>query len=150
MAGLVPFNRKKSDLMNTDFYDFQNMLDDFFADGWGWPFRRSLAGDTFKIDVQDSGSEYIVEAELPGVRKEEVGVSFDDGRLKIEVRKEENAEDKGKNYIHRERRFSSMARTVSLADAVSEGVTAKMDDGVLAVTVPKRTRSNSSIQIDFQ
>lgn len=150
MAGLVPFNRKKSDLMNTDFADFQNMLDDFFADGWGWPFRRSLAGDTFKIDVQDNGNDYIVEAELPGVHKEEIGISFDDGRLKIEVRKEDNAEDKGNNYIHRERRFSAMARTISLADAVSEGVTAKMEDGVLAVTVPKRTRPDRSIQINIQ
>ncbi len=150
MAGLIPFNRRKSDLISTDFPDFQNMLDDFFADVWGWPFRRSLAVDTFRIDVQDSGSEYVVEAELPGVHKEEVGVSFDDGRLKIEVRKEENAEDKGKNYIHRERRFSSMARTVSLADAVSEGITAKMENGVLTITVPKRTRPGSSIQIDIQ
>jgi HSP20 family molecular chaperone IbpA len=43
-----------------------------------------------------------------------------------------------------------MARTVSLADAVPEGITARMENGVLAITVPKRTRSGSSIQIDIQ
>lgn len=41
MAGLIPFNRKNNDLINSGFDDFRNMLDDFFADNW--PIRRSLA-----------------------------------------------------------------------------------------------------------
>ena len=55
MAGLIPFNRKNNDLINSGFDDFRNMLDDFFADNW--PIRRSLAADTFKIDVQDMVQE---------------------------------------------------------------------------------------------
>ncbi|KXG42684.1 hypothetical protein [Tepidibacillus decaturensis] len=60
MAGLVPFNRKKTDLLSTGFADFYNMLDDFFTDGW--PVRRSLAGDTFKVDVQEDDKNYFVVA----------------------------------------------------------------------------------------
>ncbi|KOA18643.1 hypothetical protein CLHOM_29270 [Clostridium homopropionicum DSM 5847] len=70
MAGLVPFNKKKGDLLNTGFKDFYNMLDDFFTDNW--PSRRSLERDTFKVDVQEKDNEYLIEAELPGVKKEEV------------------------------------------------------------------------------
>lgn len=50
MAGLVPFNRNKLSVRPTGgFEDFYNMLDDFFSDRW-FP-RRSLAADTFKVDV---------------------------------------------------------------------------------------------------
>ena len=68
MAGLIPFNRKKNDLLRSEFGDFGSMLDDFFSESF--PFRRSLEADTFKVDVEDSEKEYIVHAELPGVKKE--------------------------------------------------------------------------------
>ena len=52
MTGLVPFNRKNTNLLSSGFEDFYNMLDDFFSDSWS-P-RRSLARDTFKINVQQN------------------------------------------------------------------------------------------------
>ena len=87
MSGLIPFNRKRNDLMNIGFDDFSNMLDDFFTGSW--PIRRSLAGDTFKIDIQDNDTEYTIEAELPGVKKEDVEITLNDGRLNLSVKKEE-------------------------------------------------------------
>ena len=91
MAGLIPFNRKNNDLINSGFDNFRNMLDDFFADNW--PIRRSLAADTFKIDVQDAGDKYVVEAEMPGVQKDDIKLSLDDGKLTISVSKEETKEE---------------------------------------------------------
>lgn len=148
MAGLIPFNKRPSDLMGTGFDGFQNMLDDFFS--VGWPLRRSLAADTFKIDVQDNEKDYVVEAELPGVDKEDVTVSLEEGRLTIQVNKEENTEQKDKNYIHRERRCTAMSRSLYLADAADEGVRGKLDNGVLAITVPKRTQSDRSYKIEIE
>lgn len=147
MSSLVPFNRRTSDLLGSGFGDFQNMLDDFFADGW--PFRRSLAGDTFKLDIEDKGTEYIVEAELPGVHKDEINVSLEEGRLQISVSKEESTEEKDKNYIHRERRYSSMHRNIFLADSDAEGIKAKLENGVLAITVPKRKKPDNSVKIEI-
>lgn len=147
MAGLIPFNRK-NDLMTTGFGDLQNMLDDFFADSW--PMRRSLAGDTFKLDVQDNENEYIVEAELPGIGKEHINLSLVDGKLCISVNKEEVQEDKDKNYIHRERRYSSMARNIFLQDADAEGIKAKLNDGVLTISVPKKTIEDRSKMIEIE
>lgn len=148
MAGLVPFNRRNADVLSTSFDNFQNMLDDFFTDGW--PFRRSLTGDTFKLDVQDNKTEYLVEAELPGSKKEDISITLNEGRLNIAVNKEENIEEKDKNYIHRERRFTSMSRNIMLADADAAGIKAKLDNGVLTVTIPKKTKPDSQVVIDIE
>lgn len=147
MAGLVPFNKKSTDITSPGFNGFQNMLDDFFAESW--PFRRSLIADTFKIDVQDNKTEYLVEAELPGVEKKDVSVSLNEGRLNIAVNKEENIEEKDKNYIHKERRVSSMSRNIFLADADAAGIKAKLDNGVLCITIPKKTKTDSSVAVNI-
>ena len=147
MAGLIPFNRKNTDLLSTSF-NFDNMLDDFFADGW--PSRRSLTADTFKIDVQDNETGYIVEAELPGAEKDNISISLNEGRLNIAFSKTENVEEKDKNYIHRERRSTSMSRNVILADADKDGIKAKLNNGVLTITVPKKKKTDNSVVIDIE
>lgn len=150
MAGLVPFNKKKADLLSTGFEDFHNMLDDFFTDGW--PFRRSLAADTFKIDVREEEKEYVVEAEIPGAKKEEIDIALEDGRLSISINKEEKVEEKEKNYIHRERRYCSMQRNLLLADAVpsGEGIKATLNDGVLSIHVPKKEKAEQTAKIKIE
>jgi len=145
MAGLIPFNRKQNDLMNIGFDDFSNMLDDFFTGSW--PIRRSLAGDTFKIDIQDNDTEYTIEAELPGVKKEDVEITLNDGRLNLSVKKEEVSENKSKKYIHRERKYAQMSRSILLADADDEGIKAKLEEGVLTIQVPKKQHEDTSKRI---
>lgn len=142
MAGLVPFNRRDRGLTRTGFGDFYGMLDDFFSDDFMMP-RRSLVRDTFKLDVQDKDKEYLIEAELPGVKKEEVTLEIHDGQLMIGIQREEKVDEENKNYIHKERRYCSMNRSVYLADADSNNIKAKLDNGVLEITVPKLEKSVS-------
>jgi len=146
MSGLVPFNKRR-DLLNTNFGDFSNMVDDFFSEGF--PFGRNLEKDTFKLDVQEKENEYLVEAELPGVKKEEINLELNQGRLTITVKKEEKVEEEKKNYIHRERRSSSMSRSVYLSDTKTEGVKAALNEGVLTITVPKEPKQNMSNKINI-
>ena len=148
MAGLIPFNKNLPSFQPRGFEDFYNMLDDFFSDAWS-P-RRSLAGDTFKIDVQENEREYLVDAELPGVKKEEISLELNDDRLTIGIQKEENNEEKRKNYIHKERRFSSMRRSIYLADANSEEVKAKLEDGVLKIVIPKAVKADNMRRIEIE
>jgi HSP20 family protein len=148
MAGLVPFNRRRADVLSTGFDSFQNMLDDFFAEGW--PLRRSLSGDTFKIDVQDNQTEYLIEAELPGIKKEDISIAVDEGRLNISVNSDETTEEKGKNYIHKERRYTSMSRSIMLGDADASAIKAKLDNGVLTLNVPKKTKPDKSNIIEIE
>ncbi len=147
MAGLIPFNRKKNDLLRSEFGDFGSMLDDFFSESF--PFRRSLEADTFKVDVEDSEKEYIVHAELPGVNKEEVHLSLEDGRLRILVQRKEEKEDKNKNYIHRERRVCSMERNIFLQEAGEENIKAKLEHGVLKIEIPKKPHVDTSRNIEI-
>ncbi|MDY9921015.1 MAG: Hsp20/alpha crystallin family protein [Synergistota bacterium] len=148
MVGLVPFNRRSRDLATkTGMEDFYNVLDDFFSSDW--PMRRTLAYDTFKVDVQDSGNEYLIEAEMPGLSKEDIKLGLDDGKLTISVTKNESTEEKDKNYIHRERRSVSMSRTIHLTDADASGIKAKLRDGLLKITVPKAEKASTAINIDL-
>ncbi len=148
MTGLVPFNRKNTGLLNTGFEDFYNMLDDFFSDSWS-P-RRSLERDTFKINVQQNDSEYLVEAELPGVNKEEIDVDLNDGRLTVSVKREEKINEEKKNYIHRESRYASMSRSIYLVDADSKGIKAKLDNGLLSITVPRQEKAAKTAKIEIE
>jgi len=136
MADLVPFGGRNRGLMGSD--DFYNMIDNFFSEPW----FMGRYGDTFKVDVQKKDDEYLVEAELPGVKRSEVSIEISDGNLQIAVRREENVNEQGRDYIHRERRFSSMSRSVYLADAAQEGIRAKLDNGVLKVSVPRQRDDN--------
>ena len=147
MAGLIPFNWKKHNLVNPETYDFNNMLEDFFNDDF--PFRRNLQNDSFKIDLQENEKEYVVEAELPGVAKENVNLSFEEGKLKIAVKKEENLEEKNKNYIHRERRLSSMERVILLSDEAESEVKAKLDNGILTINIPKKEKAEKTLKIEI-
>ncbi len=148
MAGLVPFNKKKSELMNFGIDDFYNALDDFFTDNW--PFRKGFAADTFKVDIQEDDKSYFVTADLPGVKKEELSITIDGGKLCISVAREEKTEDEKKNYVHKERRYSSMRRNIMLEDAAADGVTAKLDNGVLSVTVPKKEKQDTSVKVEVK
>ncbi|MDR1663890.1 MAG: Hsp20/alpha crystallin family protein [Clostridiales bacterium] len=142
MAGLIPFNRRGA--LNTGFHD---MLDDFF--NIGWPAQRSLMNDTFKMDVEEGENEYLITAELPGVAKEEINLDLTEGRLSISVKREENVNEEKKNYIHKERRVASMSRSVYLSDANTDDISAKLDNGVLHITVPKREKTQRTRKIDI-
>lgn len=146
MASLIPFNKKRNDLMNLGFNDFSNMLDDFFSAN-GLPFERSLRHDTFKVDIKDEEDKYVIEAEVPGVKKEDIQVTIDDGRLNLSVKHESVSEEEGSKYIHRERRMSQMSRSILLKDVSEEGAQAKLEDGVLKLIFPKKENVETSKRI---
>ena len=145
MAGLVPFNRRRYDLPSTNLF---NMMDDFFHDDW--PLSRNLMSCTFKTDVQETGSEYIIEAEMPGVQKGEIDLSMDDSKLTIRVERNTEIKNDGDHYIHRERCFSSMQRSIFLADAGDESINANLCDGILKIIVPKRVTPSPARRIEIK
>ena len=149
MAGLVPFNRRNANLARTGagFEDFYNMIDDFFNDGLA-P-GRNLLRDSFKLDIVEREDEYAIEAEMPGVKKSEIEISIEENNLCISVNREEETNSDGKNFVHRERRASSMSRRVRLAGAKLDEIKAKLEDGILTVSVPKENKSSSPRKIEI-
>lgn len=106
---------------------------------------RSLTSDLipggfpngFRVDVEDTEEAYVVTAELAGVAKEDIDVQFEDDRLTIAVEHRESEEKKERNYVHKETREWSASRSVILRGVDAGSVSAKMSDGVLAITLPK-------------
>ena len=119
---------------------------------FGDEFFRSFFGESampaMKVDVEDKGDSYMLQTDLPGVKKEDVRISVEDGVLTIAVeqKNEMNEEDKERNYLFRERRSMSMSRSFSLEGVNEEGITAEYTDGVLHLTLPKETQEIQKVR----
>lgn len=137
-------------LRDGRFDDFYDMIDSFFNDGF--TPQRAMRSASFKVDVIDEDNAYKIEAELPGYSKDEIDVDFEDGRLTISAKKNEevNEDDKDKNYIHRERKSSKMVRRMFFKDIDEDNMSAKLDGGILEITVPKKVdeKKNKKIEIE--
>ena len=132
MASMVPYSNYERALRRQFPFD---MFDDFFAS----PLTAVNANDAFKMDVEDAGDAYVVTAHLAGVSRDEIDVELNEGRLSISVDKTETEEEKDKNYLHKETHAWSASRGVYLKDAATEGLSARLEGGVLTVNVPKQT-----------
>ncbi len=130
MASLIPYSNYERALRRQFPFD---MLDDLLAS----PLTVN-SNDAFKMDVEDTGDAYVVSADLAGVGRDEIDVELNEGRLSISVEKTETEEEQGKNYLHKETHAWSATRGVYLKDAATEGLSAKLDGGVLTVNVPKQ------------
>ncbi|MDO5119639.1 MAG: Hsp20 family protein [Coriobacteriales bacterium] len=129
MASLIPYSTYDRALRRFPFDMFDELLSSPLV---------STGDGAFKMDVEDAGTSYIVTAELPGVGKDEIDVELNEGRLSISVDKRETEEHKSKNFLHKEIHEWSASRGVYLKDASTSGLTAKLDGGILTVTVPKQ------------
>ena len=81
------------------------------------------------------------------VKKDEVDVELNEGRLSISVDKKESDEEKNKNYLQKETSEWQASRGVYLKDAATDGLTAKMDGGVLTVNVPKQAEKSNVTKV---
>lgn len=124
------------------------IFDGFFSEDW-LPFR-AMRQDTFRLDMKERENEYLVYADLAGCKREDIRVEFEEGRLMISVHKEEEQEDEGESYIHRERFSSSMQRSVYLHNASGKGISARLEEGVLKIHVPKNPVHGKNKRIDVQ
>lgn len=149
MAGLIPFSSTYPSFFNTGFDDFYSLLDDFFSDGK--MLRRNMAKDIFRLDISENEKEYTVTADLPGVKKDEIDIALNEGRLSITVNRKEEKEDKKENFLHRERHCCSMKRSVYLGDYTdSSDIKAKLEEGVLTVTVQKKQVIDNTVKVEIE
>jgi len=137
---LVPFNRRDREL-DTMIERFFNDQDLFFS-----PAVRS----GIRVDVKDEGDKYILEAEIPGVKKEDISLNYENEFFTISVEQQEEVNDERENYLCRERRFGKTSRTFHAKDVDPEGIEAAYEDGVLKVTLPKTQVREDKKKIDIK
>jgi HSP20 family protein len=130
--------------------DMQRRFDNLFGSTLGttttqplglWGTERLSDSDwTPAVDVAETNEGYMINAELPDVRKEDVRLSVQDGVLMLSGERRAEKEEKGKRYFRVERSFGRFDRSFTLPQAVDENkITASFSNGVLHVVVPKTT-----------
>ena len=121
-----------------------NLFDDFFDD-FDRPVKRVQGPQTqlMRTDVKETENSYELDVELPGVKKEDVTAELKNGYLKVTAttkRETEDQDEKG-TYLRKERFEGSCTRSFYVGNQVTEeDITAKFDNGVLDITVPKQTK----------
>lgn len=128
MYSLLPFGRRSNDL--------SSLFDEFERSFFPAEARRLPA---FRTDIKDEGDHFLLEAELPGFRKEDIDLDLKDGILTISANHEEtveNQDDSGK-YVCRERRSGSFRRSFDISGIQEDAIDASYENGVLKLTLPK-------------
>jgi len=97
-----------------------------------------------KMDVKESNGDYMIKAEIPGVKKDDIHVSIEGNLVSISAEvKKEKEEKEGEKVIRSERSYGMASRSFTLADEVDQAkVQAKYADGVLELTLPKKPGSS--------
>jgi HSP20 family protein len=127
------------------------LLDPAFSDNFETALRRFFSPAVFeggpdplkmRVDVSEKDNAYVVKADIPGVKKEDINVRIDGNVVQIdaELKRESESKGSGDKILRSERYYGNVSRTFSLADDVDDSkVEAKYTDGVLTLQLPKRT-----------
>jgi HSP20 family protein len=128
---------------------FSSLLQPLSTGNGGEMETLTLAEWTPSVDISEDDKEYIVKAELPEMKKEDVKVHVEDGVLTISGERKFEKEEKGKKYHRIERSYGNFTRSFTLPEAVkAEKVAAQFKDGVLCIHLPKdETAKPKSIDI---
>lgn len=166
MFGLVPFTTSKNTDKDNGFMSLFDAFNEPFFTNTFAPVQQAVK--SFKVDVKDNGSAYELTAELPGVKKENISLDYDNGYLTISTKvektvggegdgkdaKEAKAEE-GKSaksagkYVRRERYTGEMSRSFYIEGIDEKNTKAAYKDGILTVTMPKAKEEEASRKINI-
>ena len=154
MFGLVPFGSKKNNEVARREDGFNSLFDIFNEPFFTNPFAGF--GDmgmpaSMRVDVKDNGSSYELTADLPGMEKKDISLSYDNNYLTIEAHRDESSDQKDDhgNYIRRERHTGTISRSFYIDNIDETGISAQFNAGVLKVILPKapEVQRHSRIEI---
>lgn len=143
MFGLTPYERRGA-LGNYDIFKEMEEFDKHF-----WPSGKV----SFKTDIIDNGKEFILEADLPGFKKEDINIDVSGGYLTITASRNEEKDEKNDKgeYIRRERSYGSFSRTFDISEINESEIKANFENGVLKLTLPKaEAQEQSPKKIEIQ
>ena len=128
----------------------ENLFDDFFSDPFGMvsaraenPLYGKRSRNLMKTDVRETENSYELDVDLPGFKKDEIGVELKDGYLTISASKgmDKDETDKNGKFIRQERYTGACSRSFYVGEHVQpEDIGAKYEDGILRLSVPKNVK----------
>ena len=122
-------------------------LDDFFDDFV--PMGKGKNMD-MKCDIYEKDGNVHIELDVPGFDKNDIKIDVEDGVLTVEATKNEEVEDKNKNYFRKERVYGSYKRQFNVGNINDSDVSAKFNNGVLDITFPKEEKKESKKFIEIE
>ncbi len=114
---------------------FSDIMDEFFNDA------INANRDSFvpSIDISESDDQFMISAELPGMKKEDINISLENGRLSLSGERTFKQEEEGKTFHRVETKYGSFNRSFQLPDNVDEdSIQASYENGLLNITINKQ------------
>lgn len=122
-------------------------FDDLFRGFFVRPVEFDEAGDmpSMKMEVRETEDAYTLNAELPGIRKEDIHIHVDGAQISIAAeRKQEKEVKEGERLLRSERSYGKVSRSIQLGHDLDETkASARFVDGVLELTLPKKAASQA-------
>ncbi len=139
MFDLRPYRKNSSTMTYNPFREMEELEKSILGAPFS-SFWRSGDIAEFKTDISDQGESYLLEADLPGFDKNDIHLDISDNILTIsaERRFEHEEKDKNSKYIRAERSYGKYSRQFDMTAIDSDKITAKYENGVLKLTLPKK------------
>lgn len=148
MNEMVPFDNSK--IVNNTPDDFINLINNLFNSIFNdtFPDSSSFIGASFKADMLETSSSYIIKAEIPGVSKEAIQVEYENNYLTLCVRREDIMEDTRYEQPRRARFYGELRRSFYTPDINEDNIHASLRNGQLTIELPKLNNYKRKRRID--
>lgn len=121
---------------------FDSMFDDLFEKRW--------TANLMKADIIEEEENYVIEMDIPGFKKEEIDIKYDEGYITITAKKDLSKKEDKRNFIQRERAYGEYSRSFYLGNVNEDNINAKFEDGILKIKCPKEEKQINSKQISIE
>ena len=133
MFGITPYRRWQNQMPRMFDWGFDKMFNAMLEE-----FDDRFSYYPVRVDIKEKDKEYLLEAEIPGVNKEQINLKIKDDILTIAVEGKEEIKEEKENYIRQERRYGSFKRSFYVEDVEQENIKAKFKNGILEIKLPKK------------
>lgn len=138
LNNLVPFSR--------NLQHFDNLVNRLFDDSFDFPTVSS----GMKVDIKDTENAYLIEAEMPGISKEQINIDYQNNYLTISAKSQNEVNEEKENYIRRERSSRQMSRSFYIENVKDDDIKATYEDGILKISLPKDSKAQTKKTIEIQ
>lgn len=113
-------------------------LEDYFNNlERGFLRTRNTSTREFRTNILDKGDKYILQAELPGFKKEDIDISINGDLLTISANHTDKTEENKEEYVRKEIRYGSYSRSFDISNVNIDNITAVYDNGILQLSLPR-------------
>ena len=135
MFDLIPRRRNENKMVERSEDPFDALWNSFFNN------VREHSEIVFRTDVKEKDDKYIIDAELPGMNKDDIKVEMENNYLTITANNENYEEEEKEGYIRKERKRGSYCRSFYIENIKEDEIEAEYNDGILEIRLPKEEQT---------